>query len=284
MIKKRKLYTAVIFSFLGGFYASGFSTDTARLAKEQGRITVCIPAMYADIDHPNVQRFTRTLKSIDGQVVQPYEVIVAVSEATSTQSRQYEQYYRQFLRKTKLRIISSIRRGSVGMNRNRAARHAQGAIFTFFDADGDIMHPQRLQLIQWAFLLHNVDLVLHSFTAEPKSVPISFPPSVISSYALCEINRQRQGHEWLLPEIHHGHLSISRKIFKRQIFLLDYKGYEDSIFVNTAIGNSSCQNDHSAIFLNYTLSLNYLARSQKSFRGAETTAIHVSDPVPLNPN
>ena len=160
------------------------------------------------------------------------------------------------------------------MNRNRAARHAKGAIFTFFDADGDIMHPQRLQLIQWAFLVHNVDLVLHSFTTETKSVPISFPPNVISSYALCEINRQRQGHEWLLPEIHHGHLSISRKIFNRQVFLLDYKGYEDSIFVNTAIGNSSCQNDHSAIFLNYSLSLNYLARSQKQVRGAEITTIN----------
>jgi len=269
MLKKRKLYTAMICSFLGGFCARAFSTNAARVVKEQGWITVCIPAMYADIDHPNVQRFTRTLKSIDGQVVQPYEVIVAVSEATSTQSRQYERYYRQFLHKTKLRIIPSTRRGSVGMNRNRAARHAQGAIYSFFDADGDIMHPQRLQLIQWTFLFHNVDLVLHSFSAETKPVPISFPPNVISSSVLCEINRQRpEGQEWLLPEIHHGHLSISRKLFNRQEFLLDYKGYEDSIFVNTAIANSSCQNDHSAILLNYSLTLNYLARSRKQVRGA----------------
>lgn len=259
------------FSALVIFCVCGLSSDTRQKHVEANtkhlRISVCIPAIYADIVHPNVQRFTTTLKSIDEQQVQPYEVIVAVSEATNAQARQRERYFQRLLHQTKLIVIASRQRGSVGMNRNRAASHAKGEILTFFDADADVMHPQRLQLIQWGFLTFPVDLVLHSFSAETEAIPINVPPEldrVIGSTTLCVINAQRTGHEWLLAEVHHGHLSITSTLFRKHAFTTDYMGYEDSKFVNTVIGNSSCGDDRAGVFLNHTLTLGYLARSQKS--------------------
>lgn len=242
-------------------------TRQKHVKTKHARISVCIPAIYADIVHPNVQRFTTTLISINKQQVQPYEVIVAVSEATSAQARQSERRYQRFLQQTKLRVLASTQRGSVGMNRNRAASHTKGEILTFFDADGDVMHPQRLQLIEWGFLTFPVDLVLHSFSAETEAIPILVPPGrdkIIDSTALCVINAQRTEREWLLAEIHHGHLSITSTLFRNHAFATDYMGYEDSKFVNTVIGNNNCGDSGAAVFLNHTLTLNYLARSQRS--------------------
>lgn len=186
--------------------------------------------------------------------------------------------FRETLEGIPLRIIPTISKGSVGANRNRAAVSARSRYVTFFDADGDLMHPRRIELIQMAFERYSDSvLVLHTFTSE-KAVAAedvaSF--SVVSPKELCTANKQRirsnafnrligsDTREWLLPDIHHGHLSVRTDYISSTPFSEDFDGHEDSSFVNTVVEKTSCSSARLAVFLRVPLTLNYVPRSLKA--------------------
>jgi len=102
-------------------------------------------------------------------------------------------------------------------NRNIAARHLDTDIISFFDAD-DIMHPQRIEFIERAFL-GNADIVLHNFEMEPSqfnlydSCNISYNGlSQCQSGCIRHINLNADYH------IHHAEVSVKREIFERVQF------------------------------------------------------------------
>ena len=227
-------------------------------------ISVCIPAIARDLDKFNEHNFERTLGSIRSQTRPPLEVIVALSEATYWQSQFFLTKFQKLIYPVPLVFLHMESRGSVGTNRNRAGEAAHGAILSFFDADGDVMHPQRLEAIEEGFLrFPKTRIFLHSYTKLTSGEQLNIS-KFVESPSLCRMNLQRRGHEWILPEIHHGHMSVSASTFARKKFSTDFEGHEDSTYVNTLLSEQpSCENSDSVIFLNATLTLHYLARSQK---------------------
>lgn len=237
-----------------------------------GRVSVCIPAIPKDLSNRNGP-FLKTLLSIKYQTRRPLEVVIGLSESTTPATEKILNMYKGVIAPVPLRIHSIPGKGSVGTNRNSASSVARGKIFSFFDADGDLMHPRRIELIEDSFeRFPDTEIIVHSFTAEDILSQQPMLPHYVHATFLCRVNseRMRQGkgrHEWILPEIHHGHLSITRELFERKAFDVDFFGQEDSKYVNSVLGHESlthsCKDDKSVIFINETLSLGYIPRSSK---------------------
>ncbi|EEH50954.1 uncharacterized protein MICPUCDRAFT_54944 [Micromonas pusilla CCMP1545] len=239
----------------------------------KGRVTLCIPALPKDLLKNSGAVFRETLQSISEQSTPPYEVIIGLSESTTFEGMRLQSMFKRSLGQIPLRIVSTTERGSVGANRNRAAREAVTEYVSFFDADGDLMHPRRIELIENTFRLYSAALiVLHSYTKEKTIATedtVSF--DLISAKELCNINSLRSRsidkalfqpqREWLLPDIHHGHLSVRTSLVKAKPFSEDFLGREDSQYINEVVENAQCSSAKSAVFIRTPLTLNYIPRS-----------------------
>ena len=234
-------------------------------------VSLCLPAIKRDLLVDDGVPFRSTLQSIRQQTVPPLEVIIGLSECSVEEAESFQDHYRHALGNIHLTIVSTVRKGSVGANRNRAARRARGGIISFFDIDGDIMHPQRVEAIKHTFTkFPKTRVLVHSYSAQSVRNSV-FPLRMLSSRQLCFLNAERVVHnlaalsprEWVHEDIHHGHLSISKDQFRLRQFDEDFNGEEDSIYVNSAIESQDCDHAVSGIFLNASLSLNYLPRSVK---------------------
>lgn len=101
------------------------------------RIGVCIPCHVSHIKY-----LPKCLESIENQTRQPDVVSISISE--TYQPPELPTY------SFEVKLTISQEHHCEGGNRNIAASIIDTEIVTFFDAD-DIMHPQRLQTIQYAF-------------------------------------------------------------------------------------------------------------------------------------
>ncbi|EEH50920.1 uncharacterized protein MICPUCDRAFT_70793 [Micromonas pusilla CCMP1545] len=228
-------------------------------------VTICIPALPNDLLEGGGETFRHTLNSIRVQTLPPREVIVGLSESTASEGSNFCHEFREILEGIPLRIITTTSKGSVGAKRNRAAVTARSRYVTFFDADGDVIHPRRIELIQMAFERYSDSvLVLHTFTSEKVVAAedvASF--SVVSPKELCTANKQpirsnafnrligSDTREWLLPvlpDIHHGYLSVRTDFVSSTPFSEDFDGREDSSFVNTVVEKTSCSSARLAFF------------------------------------
>jgi len=234
-----------------------------------------MPTIWRDVSGERKLAFASTLRSIREQTLPPREVILGLSEATAAQGERIKSEFQPVLGDIELVVTCIEGKGSVGMNRNRAAAMARSDIISFFDADGDVMHQQRLEYIYEAFLRSSdIKVVTHGFSASTarQCYPVV---RVKSPTELCQANLARHqsnlrqhlaaadSQQWILAQMHHGHLSISRSVFQQVKFVEDFLGQEDSIYVNTVVELSNCEKARAGIFIDDALTLNYLARSQK---------------------
>ena len=237
-------------------------------------VSVCIPVIPKDLEGRNTANFMRTLTSIRDQTRQPREVILGLSESNEVDAERVRRIYQRVIAPVKFKVKAIPTVGSVGTNRNSAASIAVGDILSFFDADGDIMHPQRIAIIDDIFQLHpQAKVVLHGFSRDTVARAIHTNHSIIvPNYILCHHNAIRKWHaqhEWILPTIHHGHLSIRKQLFTEHKFATDFGGEEDSKYVNSVVGTTHCdERENPVVYIKEDLTLGYYARSEKRSKGS----------------
>ena len=275
-------------------FSSRESRHAARTAQDLPTISVCIPVIREDLLVGGGARFNSTLKSIARQTLKPREVILGVSEVGPKEADYFRDRFQRTLEldgrlsKINLLVTSISGKGSVGMNRNRAADLASSDVLSFFDADGDIMHHQRLEIIANVFqTFPGSQIVVHGFTAgngELSDVDLT-KVQIMGPSELCDennirrrdtmfISRKKINHwtfgtnrkylrTWLHPLIHHGHLSITRTVFHVKRFSEDFGGKEDSSYVSAIVEEDNCASAIRAVFVKGELTTNYFARSIK---------------------
>lgn len=278
-------------------------------------VSICIPVMRQDVIQKNSSIFIKLLKSIREQTVAPKEVILGLSEVKESEAKSFQRQFQTYLElpdghaRVEL-VISAIEgRGSVGQNRNRAAALARSNIISFFDADGDLMHHQRVELLLQTFIsFPSSEIVVHGFTDsnEEKAQDITNVHVVLPEF-LCAANAirkrdkfvmgqilpfkwrlredERFGRPWLRPDIHHGHLSLRKSTFMRHKFDEDFGGQEDSIYVSSSVEHSMCAFAHACVFIDAPLTRNYVGRSARITRVRPETRPGVgmaTPPVPVS--
>jgi glycosyltransferase involved in cell wall biosynthesis len=183
------------------------------------RIGVAIPCY---IKH--ITKCLELLDSINAQTRLPDEVVVSCSSTVQDQFPIHEY-------KFQLQVLTTEERKNSSMNRNIAASTLTTDIICFFDAD-DLMHPQRLEAIEKAFL-EGSDVVLHSYYIN-KECDQPFP--ILSDFTLKSniLFRCISGciKTYDLERIHHGHVSVSKEIYEQLKFPEEheYQTREDCVF------------------------------------------------------
>lgn len=113
------------------------------------RIGVCIPCYQ-----PHIKYLEQCLQSIKRQTRKPDLVCISISECT--ESPQLPKY------SFPVKILCSPEKQCEGKNRNIASEESQDMdILTYFDAD-DIMHPRRLESIEYHFQNSSIDGFIHN--------------------------------------------------------------------------------------------------------------------------
>jgi len=181
------------------------------------RIGVAIPCYIGHIEH-----LRTLLDSIAKQTRMPDKVVVSCS-STAEMPHDFPKY------DFDLQFICDPSVKNPSQNRNISARNLDTDIITFFDAD-DIMHPQRLEFIEQAFM-GNADIVLHNYETNQEEIPL-FESSNISYNCLCQCASGCIRHiNWNSNDrIHHSQVSVKREIF-------DQVQFDEG---PTAIGKEDC--------------------------------------------
>jgi glycosyltransferase involved in cell wall biosynthesis len=122
---------------------------------------------------------------------------------------------------------------SPSQNRNIAAKLLNVDIITFIDAD-DVMHPQRLEYIEYAFL-GGANIVLHNYIREQEDKFVLYESPHITYNSLCQSNCGCIRH--INPNnrelgIHHSQVSVTKGIYNQIKFdeNPDIIGKEDCVF------------------------------------------------------
>ena len=172
------------------------------------RIGVAIPCF---IKH--ISKCHELLESINQQTRLPDQVVVSCSS-----SKPEDFFHRDY--KFPLKIIITGAKQNTAQNRNAAAKLLDTDIITFMDAD-DLMHPQRLEIIEKA-VEDGADIVLHSFF-HGKECEQPFP--TISDYQIKPNIMDQCGNGCIkfkdfntVSRIHHAQPSIKQWIFKKLQF------------------------------------------------------------------
>jgi glycosyltransferase involved in cell wall biosynthesis len=190
-------------------------------------IGVAIPCYKYHIDKVN-----NLLESIELQIRKPDQVCISCSsteENTNILKREYS-----FPVKT---LIWNDRKNA-SQNRNLAIKELDADIISFFDAD-DIMHPQRLDFIEKAFLQYpSTNIVVHNFSEKKEPFQLYKEPNLLqnslaynmSGIGLVYIPNSSAG-------IHHSQSSVRKDILARVWHRenKEYERMEDSIFCNDVL-------------------------------------------------
>jgi glycosyltransferase involved in cell wall biosynthesis len=185
-------------------------------------IGVAIPCYKGHIDSLH-----HLLDSIEHQTRLPDRVVISCSscEPSDIPSSYYEYSY-----PVEIYTHSDVK--NAAQNRNIALSYLTTDIVSFFDAD-DIMHPQRLQVVERCFEISSMMLFAHSY--ETKSVDFVYYdmfPFDINKLFVCSF-RSVQHIDYLhQPVIHNGQYSVRRTVLEKVRFReeKEYFGREDTIF------------------------------------------------------
>lgn len=217
-------------------------------------ISVCIPAIPSDWKAGSLRR---CLKSIQRQTLQPFSVIVAISEATDGVANAIHDEYSSFLSPVPLIITHTEGVALAGPNRNAAAYVATSSILTFIDAD-DVMHPQRIEILSEAFRLNpELELLMHAYSAEEailNTVLHVDDSKVMYAQELCELERTtRSAHLWLHVRMHHAQPTVKSSVFRKFWYGNEYR-IEDSTLVRKMVASLACNKNTSVMFYDLPLS------------------------------
>lgn len=110
------------------------------------------------------------LQSYEQQTVVPNEVVISLSDIETMNPHDVtvlENYPWKFA----LKIIKNEGKRSAGENRNLACSQVTSDIILCQDAD-DLPHPQRVELVKYAFENYQVDFLLHRWLEDSDSFPL----------------------------------------------------------------------------------------------------------------
>jgi hypothetical protein len=184
---------------------------------------------------PLLKRF---LDSVEAQTVKPYHVVISCSSTKTAELPKLQRYT------FPIKFVTHEKRLNAAQNRNIAADILLGLGSThlsFFDCD-DVMHPQRLEAIQKAFLLFPAPkIVLHSYSTTEAEVKEDFKLYETFDFVSNHLQRSSTGCALLrtneLARIHHSQVSIVKRIFEQVRFMetKPYERKEDAIFCGDAL-------------------------------------------------
>ena len=176
-------------------------------------IGVGIPCIPRDFDV-----LSRLLDSITRQTLQPFEVVVSLSNASENDSQKFKEI---LLKYSDIHFKTFITGNSHNASQNRNVildyYHSQTKfeILSFIDSD-DEMHSQRLEIISKSFVKYSCDLLLHGyFTGSEPYLPEWF--RIRNDNEIKELLRTNKSIvSWSDGRLHHGHVSISKQVKIKQ--------------------------------------------------------------------
>ena len=164
------------------------------------RIGVAIPCYIGHLENLRV-----LLSSISKQTRLPDKVVVSCSSTTELPNFPIYNF--------DLIIACSQSVKSPSQNRNIAAKLLDVDIISFFDAD-DVMHPQRLEFIEQAFM-GGANVVLHNYSEQPQDKFVLYDSPNIAYDSLCQSDGGCIRH--VNPNnrelgIHHSQVTVTKEI------------------------------------------------------------------------
>jgi glycosyltransferase involved in cell wall biosynthesis len=186
----------------------------------------------------HIRKLKRLLDSIQDQTRRPDLVVVSCSS-----TKKCEIYGVVDVNKYSfpLKILTHEERLNAAENRNLAAMmmDADMDYISFFDAD-DIMHPQRLEAIEYVAELGDYDAILHSFL-EGEETKVDFVMYSQFMHSEGELERVPSGCLQSKRDpslrIHQSQITIRRDIFKKVQFEegLAFERREDAVFCGMVV-------------------------------------------------
>jgi glycosyltransferase involved in cell wall biosynthesis len=168
----------------------------------------------------------RLFDSIEKQVRKPDMVVVSCS-SSSDEDIPYKSSDYSF----SFKIYTHTEKRNAAHNRNFAADKLDTDIISFMDAD-DIMHPQRLQLIENAFKTNIVMLVHNCMYGDKDEFPFYYDIVFdIGTLGVTHLDTNNKS------GIVNGHITVLKSIMKdiRYRETSDYTGREDSVFTSDIV-------------------------------------------------
>lgn len=180
-------------------------------------IGVAIPCYHGHVKH-----LALLLDNIEKQIRKPDMVVVSCSGVD------YDIHYEHSY---PLQIITTPYKQNSSQNRNIAASKLETDIITFIDAD-DLMHFQRLAIIEKAFVENNIVILLHNFIVGFDTLDITYDNIMFDINTLIVIDEYVIQHIKTPSNIHNGHCSIDRKLLTHVRYNESptHYGKEDSVF------------------------------------------------------
>ena len=121
------------------------------------KVSVIIPCY-----HGHFQHLKPLLELYCNQTIIPEEIVISLSEANKVPQTELA-YLENHSWPFKLVILKTDTQLFAGANRNNAADIATGELLICQDAD-DIPHPQRVEIIKYAFENYKIEHLMHYFT------------------------------------------------------------------------------------------------------------------------
>jgi hypothetical protein len=149
-MKKKLLFISIILNI----NSVNFSIPELRANKHDFSVAVIIPCY-----HGHFKFLENLLNEYTKQTKLPDQIVISISEADKIpeiEINKLNNYYWPF----ELKIITSYEQLFAGPNRNKAIINADTDIIVCQDAD-DIPHPQRIEIIKYAFDNFEIDYLLH---------------------------------------------------------------------------------------------------------------------------
>lgn len=192
------------------------------------RIGIAIPCYKGHIEH-----LKHVLDSIEKQTRKPDQVSVSCS---SSEPSDIPATYYQY--SFPLTILTCSEKKNTAQNRNIALSKLNTDIVSFIDAD-DVMHPQRLEIVEQCFLRHDVQIFLHFYETNMMRDFIIYDefPFELNKLFVCPWRSVQHGYYPRACIIHNGQCSVRREVFDRIRFQegIEFVGREDTWFVGDVL-------------------------------------------------
>lgn len=191
-------------------------------------IGVAIPCYKGHIEH-----LKHVLDSIEKQTRKPDQVVVSCSssEVGDIPSSYYQYSF-------PISIFTCSEKRNVAQNRNFAISKLDTDILSFIDAD-DIMHPQRLEAIEFTFSHYDINIFLHFYETNIERTFITYSefPIEFNKMYVCPWRSVQHAYYPRASIIHNSQCSVRREVFNRIHFQErpEFVGREDTWFVGDVL-------------------------------------------------
>ena len=181
------------------------------------------------------------------------EVIIARSQLSASQTKNFERYINSCALDVgltnKVVFENSMDKQNAAQNRNAGGIRAKSEWICFLDAD-DEYSEYRLRYLSLIIKKYpEVNLILHSYTYKSELPHWSMPTDLKKSINQVEAetqefseNKESKNSNLTVPlentgnnRIHHGHITVKKKVFQETKFLIDHPGQEDGLFCNVVL-------------------------------------------------